>query len=308
MTPFAQSSDRRPPALRPGDLIAVPAPAGPVPPEVFEAGVRILETRYRVVHEEDILRREGYLAGGDARRAAELNAYLRDPAIRGIICARGGYGLMRILAELDDAAFRAAPKVLVGFSDVTALLYWVRARTGLRSVHGPVVTQLSSLGREDLAWLTGLLETGTPPPRLTGLRSVHGGRAQGPLVAGNLEVMSRLLGTPYFPSLRGAILVLEEIGERPYRIDRTLTQLALAGVLDELAGVVVGDLVRCEEPDGSGPGPEDVITERLERLAVPLCFGLPVGHGARNLALPIGAPALLDADAGALEFLEGAVE
>jgi muramoyltetrapeptide carboxypeptidase len=279
-----------------------------VPREAFLAGLRILEARYRVVHGAGLFARAGYLAGDDRRRAAELNRYLRDPAIRGLVCARGGYGLMRILPDLDAAALRARPKVIVGFSDVTALLAWARVRGGVRSVHGPVVTQLASLRAADHERLFALLEgAALPRPYVQRLRPVRGGRARGRLVGGNLEVLSRLVGTPYWPSLRGTILFLEEVGERPYRLDRTLTQLTLARTLAGVAGVVVGDLVGCQEPGRTGPGAQAVVAERLGRLGVPVCLGLPVGHGRRNLALPVGARAVLDADAGTLEVLEGAV-
>jgi len=286
----------------------VPAPSGPVPREAFCAGLRILEARYRVVYDAGLFRRAGYLAGDDRRRAAELNRYLGDPAVRGIVCARGGYGLLRILPALDAAALRARPKVIVGFSDVTALLAWARTRGGVRGVHGPVVTQLGSLRRADHRRLFALLEgAALPRPYVTGLRPLCRGRARGRLVGGNLEVLSRLVGTGYLPSLRGAILFLEEVGERPYRLDRTLTQLLLCGVLAGVRAVVVGDLVACAEPVGTGPSAAAVVAERLGRLGIPLCLGLPVGHGRRNLALPVGARAVLDADAGTLEVLEGAV-
>lgn len=285
----------------------MPAPAGPVPREAFLAGLRILEARYRVVHDDGVFCRTGYLAGDDARRAAELNRYLADPDVRAIHCARGGYGIMRILPALDAAALRRAP-LIVGFSDVTALLAWAWARAGVRGVHGPNVTQLAAVPAADQAALWRLLEDPAPPGLwATGLTRVTGGVARGPLVGGNLEVLSRLVGTDTLPSLRGAILFLEEVGERPYRLDRTLTHLALAGALAGVAGVLVGDLVKCDEPDGSGPGPTEVVAERLATLGVPVCLGMPAGHGARNRALPLGAPAVLDADAGTLELLEGAV-
>jgi muramoyltetrapeptide carboxypeptidase len=308
MSPRAQSpQDLRPPRIRRGDIVAVPAPAGPVPREPFLAGVSILEARYRVVYDDGVFARTGFLAGDDARRAAELNRYLADPAVGAIYCARGGYGVMRILPALDGAALRRAPRLVVGFSDVTALLAWGHATAGVRGVHGPNVTQLAAVPEEDRQALWRLLEDAAPPGVwATGLTRVAGGVARGPLLGGNLETLSRLVGTGALPALRGAILFFEEVGERPYRIDRILTQLALAGVLDGVAGVVVGDLLRCEEADGSAPGPAEVVAERLGRLGVPVCLGLPVGHGARNRALPVGAPAVLDADRGTLELLEGA--
>ena len=302
------SPDKRPPALQPGDVVAVAAPAGPVPRDAFFRGLRILEGRYLVLHDEGLFSRDGYLAGSDTRRAAELNRYLRDPQVKAIVCARGGYGLLRILPLLDADALRQQPRPIVGFSDVTALLAWAHGTAGVRAIHGPVVTQLAEVGSRDGAALLRLLEEPAPAgPWFKDLRAAVPGRARGPLLGGNLEVLSRLLGTRYMPRLQGAILVLEEVAERPYRLDRTLTQLLLAGVLDGVAGVVVGALEKCEEPDGSGPTAAEVVRERLGPLGVPLCFGAPVGHADRNKAFPFGAPALLDATAGTLELAEGAV-
>jgi len=291
----------------------VVAPAGPVPRDAFDAGAAILGARYTLVHDDRIFARQGYLAGDDDARAAELSRALADPTIAGVFCARGGYGLMRILARLDAAAFARAPKLVVGFSDVTALHAWA-AHAGVVSLHGPVVTQLGKLPAEDAASLFALAEATSPAPPLTGLRAIGGGSAsqpgaavEGPLVGGNLEVLSRLVGTPWALSLDGAILFLEEIGERPYRIDRQLTQLELAGALPRLAGVVVGDFVGCAEKDGSAPDAETVLVERLGRRGIPIVAGAPIGHGSRNRAIPHGARVRLDPAAGSLEFLEPAV-
>jgi muramoyltetrapeptide carboxypeptidase len=166
------------------------------------------------------------------------------------------------------------------------------------------------LPAEDHQALFALLESPEPRVLLSGLSALGPGSAQGPLLGGNLEVLSRLLGTPYLPDLDGAILFLEEVGERPYRVDRLLTHLGLAGVWDRVAGVLVGDLVSCEEPADSriaSPSAEAVVKERLGRLDMPVVLGAPVGHGSRNLALPYGVRVRLDAQAGTLVALEGAV-
>lgn len=296
----------RPPRLRPGARVAVVAPAGPVPREPFAAGAAILQTRYELVYDERIFTRTGFLAGDDDARLAELGRALADPAIEAVVCARGGYGLMRLLPRLDAAGFARAPKPLVGFSDVTALHAWA-ARAGVASLHAPVVTQLGHLGGEDAAALFALLESPAPPPPLTGLRALHGGAAEGRLAGGNLELVSRLVGTPWALDLDGAVLLIEEIGERPYRIDRQLTQLALAGAFDGLRAVVVGDLVGCAEKDGAGPTAEEVIAERFAARGVPVLAGAPVGHGARNRALPLGARVRVDTAAGTVRFADGAV-
>jgi len=302
------TSDHRAPALQAGDVVAVAAPASAVPRDKFLRGLRVLEGRYLVLYTDEVFSREGYFAGSDARRAAELNRYLRDPKVKAIVCARGGYGILRILPLLDADALRARPRPIVGFSDCTALLAWAHGTAGVRSVHGPVLTQLGEVSPSDASALVRLLEEpALPGPWFRDLKPVVPGRARGPLLGGNLEVLSRLVGTRYFPRLQGAILVLEERGERPYRIDRTLTQLLLAGSLDGVAGIVVGHLEQCDEPDGTGPTAVEVLRERLVPLGVPFCVGAPVGHGERNKAFPFGAPALLDATAGTLELAEGAV-
>jgi muramoyltetrapeptide carboxypeptidase len=282
--------------------VAVVAPAGPVPRERFAAGARILGARYQLVHDERIFTKTGFLAGSDEERAAELSRALADPSIAAVICARGGYGLMRILGRLDAEPYLRAPKPIVGFSDVTALHAWA-ARAGVVSVHAPVVTQLGALEAEDASALIDLLESASPPPPVEGLRTLVGGRAQGLLRGGNLELISRLVGTPWQLDLDGAILLLEEVGEAPYRIDRALTQLELAGALAGVRGVVLGDFERCEAD--TPPAAEEVVVERLGRLGVPIVADAPVGHGKRNRALPLGARA--EISDGTLIFADAAV-
>jgi muramoyltetrapeptide carboxypeptidase len=297
----------RPPRLTPGQPVAVVAPAGPVPRDAFEAGARILGARYPLVYEERLFDRTGFLAGDDAARLAELRAALADPSVGAVFCARGGYGLMRLIDRLDGAAFAAAPKPIVGFSDVTALHAWA-LHAGVAAVHGPVVTQLARVPDEDVAALFALLESPAPPPPLTGLRALATGRAEGRLVGGNLELVTRLLGTPFALPLEGAVLLLEEIGERPYRLDRALTQLRLSAGFDAVRAVVVGDLVGCGEPnDAAHPTPDAVVEERLGGLGIPVVAQAPVGHDRRNRALPLGARAIVDAAAGTVELLDGAV-
>src|SRR5439155_11850767 len=233
-------------------------------------------------------------------------AALGDPTVEAVVCARGGYGLTRIFDRLDAAAFARAPKLIVGFSDVTVLHAWAQ-RAGVTSLHAPVVTQLGLLGEDDATALFAAMESPAPPPPLGGLRALALGRAEGRLVGGNLEMVTRLLGTPWALDLDGAVLLIEEVGERPYRIDRQLTHLKLAGALGRLAGVVVGELVGCVERDGSEPSAETVLAERLAGLGVRVLAEAPIGHGQRNRAVPHGARVRVDAATGVLEFLEGAV-
>ncbi|HVZ75598.1 MAG TPA: LD-carboxypeptidase [Polyangia bacterium] len=299
----------RSPRLRPGDVVRVVAPSGPVPRAGFLAGAEILSRRYTLRYDDGLFESEGYLAGSDERRLKELFAALVDPDARAVVMARGGYGLMRILPFLNPAVLAARPLPLVGFSDGTALLAYA-ARAGVAAVHGPVVTQLPNLPTQDHAALFRLLEEPTPGVLLDGLDELVPGRARGPLVGGNLEVFSRLVGTPYQPELGGAILFIEDLGERPYRVDRLITALDLAGVFGAIAGVVVGDFSACVEPEptrGTTPPVGEVLIERLARLTIPVAVGGLFGHGTRNVALPHGATCELDTRKGSLIALEGVV-
>jgi muramoyltetrapeptide carboxypeptidase len=281
--------------------------------ERFDRGLRALRRRIdlELVHADNLLEQTGYFAGDDAQRLRATQDALADPEAKVVLAARGGYGATRLLPALDPARLGAAPKPIVGFSDLTALLCWAWTRAGVAGIHGPVVTQLSTLVDEDVDRLVDMLRGDVPTPLVSEEATViHGGTVEGPLVAGNLEVLRSLVGTRFLPSFQGAILALEEIGERPYRIDRALTQLLQSGALRGIRGIVVGQLVGCEEPpDGNlGPSAASVVQERLATLGVPVAMGFPFGHDSRrNAALPFGAMVRLVADQGALEFLEPVV-
>ena len=290
------------------------APAGPVPPPRYAVGVAKLAERYEVVASGGLLTQTGYLAGDDGRRLAELRWALSDPSVHAVFCARGGYGTLRYVPELlavPAAEQRDVP--LVGFSDIT-VLHAFAALGRRRTIHGPVITQLGELAAEDAAALWGLLEDPEPPPPIGGLELLTGTRAvtSGRLLGGNLEVLSRLCGTPLLQALlpgEPVVLLIEEVTEAPYRIDRMLTQLLLAGALAQVQAVIVGDLIRCEGPkDGSHPSALAVIVERLGRLGVPVLAGAPLGHGERNRAVPLGARVVVHPDRRCVEFLEGAVQ
>lgn len=299
----------RPPRLRPGDVVRIVAPSGPVPRAGFLAGVERLAARYDIRYDEGLFSRDGYLAGDDERRLTELRAALTDPAARAVIMARGGYGLARILPFLDPEWLRRRPMPVVGFSDGTTLLAYA-ARAGVIAVHGPVITQLGGLPEADGMGLIRLLEEPNPGTLLTDLDGLVPGRARGRLIGGNLEVFSRLVGTPFLPDVTDAILLIEDLGERPYRVDRLLTHLDLAGLFSAVQGVVVGDFAGCLEPEAtraSSPTAAQVIEERLGRLAIPVVTGATIGHGTRNTAVPLGAMVELDSLKGTLTALEGAV-
>jgi muramoyltetrapeptide carboxypeptidase len=285
--------------LKPGDRIQVIAPAGPFPLEDFQRGIERLRTRYDVVHADDIARREGYLAGDDARRLAELQSALQDDAVRGIVAARGGYGATRLLDDLSPRLVAAHPKLLVGFSDITAL-HALWARAGLGSVHGPMV---AALGRGDgplmPRWFAAV--EGSLPEPIDGLQVVAQGHARGPLLGGNLAVLAALVGTPYGPPLDGCVLFLEDIGERPYRIDRMLTSMLQAGWLARPAAIVLGAFTDASAgPDGVEV--EQVLRDRLAHLGIPVLAGIPAGHVDDNLELPLTATAVVDAARGILSF------
>jgi muramoyltetrapeptide carboxypeptidase len=295
----------KPTALRPGDAVAVAAPAGPFDRPGFEAGLAVLAARYRVLLGEGIFARARYLAGDDGRRLDELAAALTDDGVRAVFAARGGYGAMRLLSRLAPKLAGLRPRPVVGFSDITAL-HAVLQAAGWVSIHGPVVTQLGGQPPEVAERLFRLLESpGEPAPSLSGV-SLVGGVAEGPLVGGNLSLLTRLLGTPHLPPLDGAVLLLEDVGERPYRLDRMWTHLALAGVFDRVRGLALGEFTDCEEPGGDH-GPAEVLAELAAETGLPCVGGLPIGHGPVNQPVPLGARVRLDAGAGRLEFLEPAV-
>ena len=293
-----------PPGLAPGDRVAVIAPASAFDRASFEAGLALLGARYEVRYRPEIFERHRYLAGSDERRLAELREALLDPAIRAVFCARGGYGATRLLSRL--AALPApAPKPLIGFSDITALHLWLQS-LGRISIHGPVLTQLPLLPQEMRARLFALLESATPAPPLQATDTYVAGTAEGPLCGGNLSMLTRVLGTPYMPDLEGAVLLLEDVGERPYRLDRMWTHLALAGVFARVRGIALGVFVNCEEKDADCSA-ADVLRELAAATGVPCAAGFPIGHGALNDAVPLGARVRLDAQRRTLTFLEAAV-
>jgi muramoyltetrapeptide carboxypeptidase len=286
--------------LKRGDVVRVIAPASPFDPELLAQGLAVLRERmgFEPRHRDDLFARRRYLAGDDARRLDEWREAVDDPEARGIFCARGGYGSMRILDRIDPAPLLARPKVLVGFSDVTAL-HAVLNRAGLATVHGPVLTQLGRASAPAVEHLSALLTrapapepSGSPAPGagLAGLATVRPGRAEGTLLGGSLTLLAHLCGTPFQPRLRGAVLALEDVDERPYRIDRYLTQLRLAGALEGLAGVALGQFTEC---DGQGTRGLDVVREWAAELGVPAAEGFSFGHEDTNLALPLGARAAL---------------
>lgn len=292
--------------LRPGSTVAVIAPAGPAAAETLPL-VRALYERHGLVPRlyPSCEARSGYLAGPDTLRLADLHAALADPSVAAVHCLRGGYGAMRLLREIDATLVRSARKLLIGYSDITAL-HALWAREGLPSLHAPMpASDLVKPGREaDEAALFGLLmqplpagtvlvpelATDTHPLRMPGV-------AEGPLIGGNLSLVAALCGTPWAWAAEGAILFLEDVSEDLYRTDRLLAQLRLAGMLDAAAGFVLGSFTEQESPLA-------LLRETLLPLNKPVLGGWPAGHGTPNRPLPMNLRVRLDAGAGTLTLLE----
>jgi muramoyltetrapeptide carboxypeptidase len=289
----------KPPPLVPGrSTIAVVAPAGP--PRSLPAlrlGCERIEARgFRVVKpaERAAVR---YLAGSDDARTDEFNRALRDPDIDALFCVRGGYGTMRLLPRIDYAALRAHPKLIVGYSDITALQLAVICHAGVPSVSGPMVgVDWPALPGPAEAQFWALASGAIPP--LCGdtdaLVPIRTGVAEGPLLGGTLSLIARLLGTPYLPALEGSILFLEDVGEAPYRIDAMFSQLRLAGVLDRLAGVVFGAFTEFPKADEDEADFRNLVEECFAGAPYPVARGLKYGHFTDKLAVPIGVQARLD--------------
>ena len=302
---------RRPRAIRPGARIALAAPAGPLDPEALDSGRVALERLgFEVVMRDDILARDGYLAGSDERRADELMGFVQDPEVDAIICARGGYGCARILDRLDAKAFREAAKPLVGYSDITSLLLWQRKRAGLMGIHGPMCEKPGSLEGEAGSTLVRALQGTGPLPRYAGT-SVAAGWSEGRLVGGSLSVCVASLGTPWEIEPKDSILVLEDVTELPYRVDRMLQQLRAAGKFDRIVGVALGSFTECEDERYPDWTIERLMNEVFLPLEIPVVANLPIGHGfgagGENRPWPFAGRAALDGARGELEILESAV-
>jgi muramoyltetrapeptide carboxypeptidase len=307
----------KPAALRPGDTIMFVAPAGPVQPERIEKCRQLLEKMgFRVLLPKTLYRKDSYLAGTDDERVAELNAAIRDPNVKAIFPCRGGYGLSRILDRIDYAAFRKNPKVLIGFSDLTALHLAIARKAHVITFHAPMPQ--SSLWRDDGDYAyaaqglwravladryhgeTGYvidLPTGQPPPE-----RLVGGTVRGRLIGGNLSLIAATLGTPYAIDAKSKILFLEDTGEAPYRVDRLFAQLRLAGVLEDAAGIIVGTFDKTDAREVA-----KIVRDYCAGLKKPVVSNFPVGHTVWNATLPEGALAELNADLPQVRLLENPV-
>lgn len=286
--------------LEAGSRVAVVAPASSFDLEHFERGIVRLRERYDVRFDPSIVSRKGYFAGDDARRLRELQAAIDDPAIDGIIAARGGYGATRLLRQLNVSELAVRPKLLVGYSDITALhALWARHR--VLSIHG---TMVAALGRAEDTLVSRhrhALE-GHFVELHSGLTTIAAGQTEGVLLGGNLTVLTALMATPHALPAEGSVLFFEDIGERPYRIDRMLTTWRDAGAFAAVRGIVLGAFAQCD-PGEDGVSTRDVLIERLSDLGIPVVAGFPAGHIDDNAELPFGRRVSLDATSGELQLV-----
>jgi muramoyltetrapeptide carboxypeptidase len=311
----------KPPRLAAGDTVGLIDPASATflreDVEIVSDVLRALG--FQVKRGAHLMDRYGYLAGRDADRAADVSALFADPEVKGVLAVRGGWGSARLLPHLDFEVIRRHPKVLVGYSDLTALLNPIHARTGLVTFHGPVgVSTWTPFSVEHLRrvlvdgealTLANPTEAGESlVPVQDRVWTITPGMARGRLLGGNLTVLSALVGTPYLPDFEGAVLFLEDVREQIYRIDRMLTQLALAGILRRVRGVVIGKCTDCDPGEGYGSLTlEEVFDDHLKPLGVPAWHGAMIGHIDRQFTLPIGLEVEIDAGKGTIRLLEAAV-
>ncbi|MFN0158097.1 MAG: LD-carboxypeptidase [Bacteroidota bacterium] len=308
----------KPPRLKKGDLIGIVAPAGPVlDVSKIDRGVRYLEQLgYHVAVGEHVNRIHGYLAGTDEERVTDLHSMFEDPRIKAIMAVRGGYGTTRILPLLNYRMIARHPKILVGFSDITALQLALWRKCRLITFHGPMLAadfaDAVDSFKEEFFWdlVSSRAKKGKVvlPADAVSLR-LHSGKATGRLLGGNLSLIVSVLGTPYQPDFTDSILFMEDLDEEPYRVDRMVTQLSNASVFEKSAGILAGQFTGCTPKDPTRPSFHvDEIMERLaEETAKPFLSNLPFGHIPRKMTLPTGLRARVNADAGEIEFLESAV-
>lgn len=320
--PQTSPATLKPPRLKPGDTVGLACPAAPAySRETVRVTIESLEALgLKTKLAPHFYDRYGYLAGRDADRAADLNGLFADPSVKLVMAMHGGWGCARLLPLLDYDLIRQNPKLLIGYSDITALLLGIYAKTGLTTIHGP--EGAATWNTYTVDWFRRVLMDGEAvqmrnpakkedtlvqtKERITTLRP---GTARGQLVGGNLTVLCHLIGSPYLPDWRGKILFVEDIREDVYSVDRMLTHLKLAGILDQVAGFVFGQCTKCDAGSG-GYGSltlEEVLTEHIGSLSVPAYAGAMIGHIPDKFTVPIGINAEMNADAGIIQLLESAV-
>ena len=314
---------RKPPRLRAGDTVGLVEPAS-FSDDLYDVEqVKSMISAMGLVPKvgSHVGARYGYLAGTDQQRAADLNQMYADDEVRAVFAMRGGWGSARLLPYLDWNIIRANPKLLIGFSDITGLHLAFAAKAGFPTIHGPNAAnswqKISWDSFWNLAFQGGTPLLGSPPPasvepalqERSTITTIMPGKATGKLIGGNLSVLAALVGTPWLPDLTGAILFLEDTGEAEYRIDRMMTQLALAGILRKLSGVVFGQCTDCTAgvPDYIGFSVPQVLYQHLAPIGIPAFAGANIGHVGNQLSMPVGVQAKIDAGAGTIRILEPVV-
>jgi len=295
----------KPERLKTGDTIGIVAPAGPFDSKQLDQGMAVLKSMgYAVKIPENLGQSDGFLAGPDIHRASLINAFFADRQVKGIVCARGGYGSMRILELLDYEMIRDNAKVFVGFSDITALHAVLNNRCNLVTFHGPVVTYLGRADAETTQSLSNAVAADRPitvVPKDAAI--IQPGCASGRVCGGNLTTLCHLLGTPFVPDFKDCLLLLEETNEAPYRVDRMLFQMKLAGCFDGVQGIALGSFNNCGDMDEI----YRVIQRIFQDLDPPVMAGFDIGHGHTNLTLPLGLQATLNTAERSLTYTEPAV-
>lgn len=316
--PAASPGRLLPVPLRRGDTVALVSPSSATDERLnLQLAREVMEALgFRVKTGAHYAARRGHLAGDDAARAADLNAAFADPDVRAVVAVRGGSGAARVLPLLDYDAIRANPKVLLGYSDITALHSAIHARTGLVTFHGPNGTgswngfnadQFRRLffEREAMVYRNPVEAGDELVPRRNRTLTITGGRAQGELVGGNLTVLTALAGSPYLPDFRGKVLFLEDVSEAPYRIDRMFSTLRLMGALDGLAGFIFGECTDCDPGDGYGSLTiDEILDDYIRPLGIPAYRGAMIGHIRQQFIVPVGGRVEMDADDGSFRLLE----
>ena len=304
-----------PPQLQYNDLIGIAAPAGPLDDKkqpAYKKGLAYLRAKgFRIIEANNIHSACGYLAGSDTERANELNRLIRNPQVKAIFCVRGGYGSARILDAIDYQALKIDPKIIVGYSDITYLQLAIFTHTKVVTFSGPMVAadlgeSLSAVSERSL-WemiMSPAFPALSPEADQIPLKILQHGTARGVLLGGCLPMVASLVGTPYLPDMADAILVLEDVGESFFRMDRYLAQLKNSGILDRIAGLVLGQFVDYEQddPQNRSLGFEDIIRHYTAHRPIPVVADFPYGHGKTKYTLPMGATCTLDTEQKSLIF------
>jgi len=311
-----------PPRLKPGDVCGLINPAGATfhPDDINIAEETLQALGLRTKRGQHLLDRYGYLAGKDTDRASDINSMFADPDVKAIITVRGGWGCNRLLPLLDYKSISKNPKILMGYSDITSLLIAIYAKTGLVTFHGPV--GISTWNDFTVELVNRILFKGSillmeNPEKRNNLgvqtdnriRTISAGTAEGRLVGGNLSVLTAMVGSPYLPDWKNKILFIEEVREDIYRIDRMLTQLKLAGILEQLNGFIFGKCTKCNSSETYGSLTlEEVIDDHIKPLGIPAWYGSMIGHIEDKFTVPLGVSVKIDAQTGTIQMLEAAVE